>query len=114
MLQYGDPVANANPQSAARTTFANHHANHGRPQTTHFEHALAADLRLTTLLRPHAGLGAGSINKTDQRQPIFFREPHFAHRLAISLRMRTTKVTSGTLLVSASFLMAHNHHFKAV
>ena len=114
VLQHGDAVAYADSQRAAGSAFPNHHADYRRSHLAHLEHALGDHMGLSTLLRPDAGIGARRVDEADDGHVVLFRQPHFAHGFAVTLRMRAAKIAGGALAISPSFLMPDNHHFELV
>ena len=103
------PVTNSDAKCAATTAFTNHNTDDGRFQATHFVHVFSNDPGLTAFFSTNSRRSTRSINKANDRQPVFLCHPHFGHRFTITFRMCTSKVTFGTLFYRASFLMADNH-----
>ena len=114
VLQHRDPIAHADAQGAARSAFANHHADDRRLQPGHLEHALGDHERLAAFLGADARVGARRIDERDDRQPVFGGHPHLRHRFAVTLGLRTAEIAGRPLLDRSPFLLSDHQYFITV
>ena len=114
MLEHRHSVADADPERAPRTTLADHHADDRHRKRRHQEHAFGDHLGLAAFLSSHAGIGAGGVDQADHRQPVFGRQLHLAHRLAIALRMGAPEMAGLPFGEGLALLVADHHHLVLV
>ena len=69
---------------------------------------------LTALFGSDSRIGAGSVDKRDDRQMEFLSQPHLHERLAIAFGMRAAEIAFLALGEVFPFLMADEHHLDVV
>ena len=114
VLQHGDAIADADAERTAGAAFTNHDAYDGNAESAHFEHALGDHLRLASLFGSDPRIGTRRIDEADQRQPVLFRQPHLAHRLAVALGVGAAEVAGGSFLVGTTFLVTDHQDLEAI
>ena len=109
MFQHQDPVSDRNGQSSAGATFTGDADDDGGAQARHFTQITGDGLGLTALFRANARIGAGGVNKGDDRQLELFRHLHKTERLAVAFRIWHAEIAVDLLLGIAPLLVADNH-----
>ena len=102
------------PERAAGAAFADDDADDRRREPRHGEHALGDHLGLAAFLGADAGIGAGRVDHSDDRQAVLGGKLHLFHRFAIAFGMGAAEVALVPLFERFAFLMADEHHLEFV
>ena len=113
-FQHRDAVADGDPDRAAASAFADDDRDNRRRQGRHLEHRFRDRLGDAAFLRRDAGIGARSVDETNNRKAEFRRHPHLRDRLAVPLRVRATEVALNAFFSVASLLVSDHHRFEFV
>jgi hypothetical protein len=110
VLQHVHAVADGHGQRAPAAALARHVHDDRRGQAGHLAQVVGDGLRLATLLRVQAGIGARRVHEGDDRAAELGRELHDPERLAVALRLRHPEVPVDLLLGVAALLMSDHGH----
>ena len=86
----------------------------GHTKPGHLAQIAGDGLCLATFFGGDAGIGAGEIDKGEDRPLKFLRNLHGAQRLAVALRIGHAEIAAYFLLGSPAFEIADGHHFLAM
>src|SRR3984893_6832756 len=112
VFQHEHAIRNSNTQRATGTSFTNDSCYNLSSQDHHFTQINRYGLRNVPLFGTYSRVGPRQINERDHGKNKFFRKPHEAKGLSISLGMPTPKIAANVFLRISSFLMRHNHTAK--
>src|ERR1700730_7822417 len=110
VLEHEDPAAHPDGKRAPAPALPRDHADDGRGEPRHLAKVARDGFGLAPLLRPQAGIGAGSVDEGQDGLPELRPELHEAQGLAIAFRVRHAEVPRDVLAGVAALLVAEGDH----
>ena len=114
IFQHEKPVADADSQRSPRVSFSGHYGDHRYVISGHLSHISGNGLSLAVFLSINAGVGSGSIDKSNDGPFELLGLVHYAESLPVALRLCHAEIIGHVLLCRVAFPVAHNAYGYAV